>query len=569
MKTHRTFLALLAIVSLPVLAHAAPYNRPVCVEPGAQSLSMAIPDGVGGTIVVWSDHRGPDADIYAQRMNAAGDMLWPLNGVPICTAVNDQTGPELVSDAAGGAIIVWNDMRAGEWFDVNWPSPDIYAQRIDANGNVLWATDGVAICTADYGQQGARITSDGAGGAFITWGDDRNGPEWQWPIPRLYMQHINASGQAQWTENGVSPCDGCDAWGNTAVVPDGSGGAIVTWSNLYAQRVDASGNPAWTASGVIVSSIGGAENQSVIPCGNGGAIIAWDASRTINGTSAYHIYAQCLDGSGTPLWTANGVPLCEAATGQFSPRIVSDGAGGAIVTWDDLRNVWFDIYAQRVDANGAMQWQTDGIPVCMAGGDQEAPDIASDNAGGAIISWQDYRTGQTSQYWDIYAQRVDGSGTAQWTPGGIPISTAPDAQRAPIVASDGNHGAFITWTDRRSGSDDDVYGQHVDGSGQLITAVGGSVPAAHVVVGESRPNPFSDGMAVDVTLNRAAAVSIDVFDVAGHRVRTLNAGRLDAGVTRLTFDGRDDHAHALPSGVYFYRVHAGADVVTKKMVIAR
>lgn len=45
----------------------------------------------------------------------------------ICTEINDQTEPTIVSDGSGGAIIVWTDYRAGTY-------SDIYAQRIDANG---------------------------------------------------------------------------------------------------------------------------------------------------------------------------------------------------------------------------------------------------------------------------------------------------------------------------------------------------------------------------------------------------------------------------------------------------
>jgi hypothetical protein len=37
----------------------------------------------------------------------------------------------------------------------------------------------------------------------------------------------------------------------------------------------------------------------------------------------------------------------------------------------------------------------------------------------------------------------------------------------------------------------------------------------------------------------------------------------------MRFDGHDDAGRLLPSGVYFYRVHAGAETVTEKMVIAR
>jgi hypothetical protein len=49
----------------------------------------------------------------------------------------------------------------------------------------------------------------------------------------------------------------------------------------------------------------------------------------------------------------------------------------------------------------------------------------------------------------------------------------------------------------------------------------------------------------------------------------LQLGRRDAGVWPLRFDGHDDHARALPSGVYFYRVRAAGETATRKLVIAR
>jgi hypothetical protein len=42
-----------------------------------------------------------------------------------------------------------------------------------------------------------------------------------------------------------------------------------------------------------------------------------------------------------------------------------------------------------------------------------------------------------------------------------------------------------------------------------------------------------------------------------------------AGASLLQFDGLDAQSHALPSGVYFMRVRAGNETITKKMVIAR
>lgn len=41
------------------------------------------------------------------------------------------------------------------------------------------------------------------------------------------------------------------------------------------------------------------------------------------------------------------------------------------------------------------------------------------------------------------------------------------------------------------------------------------------------------------------------------------------GWSDVRLDARDDRGQFLPSGVYFYRVHAGAETVTRKMVITR
>jgi len=64
-------------------------------------------------------------------------------------------------------------------------------------------------------------------------------------------------------------------------------------------------------------------------------------------------------------------------------------------------------------------------------------------------------------------------------------------------------------------------------------------------------------------------VSIDVFDATGKRVRATETERRKAGPTRLDFDGLDGHSRPLPSGIYFYRVRAGDEMMTKKIVIAR
>ena len=406
MKTLISIVLLMIILCISGQTYAAwssdpAVNNAISTAANDQRYPFTASDGNGGAIIIWQDFRsGAGSDIYAQRIDANGDVLWTADGVPISTAANSQYSPTIVSYVNGGAIVTWYDWRSGTNFD-------IYAQRIDANGNVLWTADGVPISTAANSQERPAIVSDGNGGAIITWYDSRSSNY-----------------------------------------------------DIYAQRIDANGNVLWTADGVAISIADGWQSYpTIVSDGSGGAIITWNDGRSGNGD----IYAQRIDANGNVLWTTDGVAISTAANSQSSPFIVSDGNGGAIITWYDYRSgANFDIYAQRINTNGVVQWTADGVPISTAANSQERPTIASDGSGGAIITWYDYRSGN----YDIYAQRIDTDGNVLWTADGVSISIAVNSQYAPTIVGDGIGGAIITWEDARSGNFD-IYAQRIPARGVL------------------------------------------------------------------------------------------------------
>ena len=74
------------------------------------------------------------------------------------------------------------------------------------------------------------------------------------------------------------------------------------------------------------------------------------------------------------------------------------------------------------------------------------------------------------------------------------------------------------------------------------------------------PNPASAGNVsrIAFTLPRAARVTLDLRDVRGALVRRLLAGEeRPAGASTPAWDGRDEHGHAVPAGLYF--VHLTVD----------
>jgi len=422
-------------------------GNPLCTADSAQTDAQVVSDGAGGAIVAWQDNRSGYLDIYAQRVDSTGGVTWTADGVAVCSAINPQWSPALAADGFGGAVVAWYDGR-----DLGY---HIYVQRLDSSGTPGWTPDGVAVCTASGFRQPAEVVSDGAGGAILAWSDYRSG------IAAAYAQRVDSTGAVKWTPDGVLVCNApAGDQRFPKLVPDGAGGAILVWDDdrlgfpgVYAQRLDSLGAVKWDTSSVAVcltdSPKGDPEITSDGACG---VIVAWADS--VSGH--FNIYAQRVDSLGAPKWASGGVCLRSTAGEQRRPRLVGDGAHGAVVAWEDTLDNGWDIRAQRVSEDGLVQWTSDGLAVCVVPGDQAYPQLVSDGAGEAIITWQDGRGSDC----DIYGQYVNSVGAVKWTVDGDWVCKAIADQQRPHLAPDGAAGALIVWEDLR-GADSDIYAKHV------------------------------------------------------------------------------------------------------------
>jgi len=452
-----TAISITKIPKLSAETEWVPNGNVICNEPHTQLDQQICSDGSGGAIITWLDSRDTGAgDIYTQRIDANGNLLWTPNGTAITTFnVGIANNIDICSDGFGGAIIVWE-----EYTDLT-TEYDIYAQRIDASGSPLWDPNGTAICTEITFQRDAKVCSDGQGGGIISWEDARNGPS------DIYAQRINATGDMQWTANGTAICTKGDIQDHNQIISDGEGGAIMTWMNgpmgdIYAQKINTAGSTLWTPNGTAICFDGDPSKPQSRPqlCtdGFGGAIITWQDYR--NGD--YDIFIQRIHSNGIVQWTPNGVAICTGGADQVYPQICSDGVDGAIITWQDDQiggDQYRNIFAQRVNLLGIPDWTLNGIAICDADDKQENPQIHSDGSGGAIITWEDFRTGN----YDIYAQKVDSNGLIKWDTNGTAVSTADNGQLTPQLCSDGLGGAIITWSDYKNPlSLADIYSLRVD-----------------------------------------------------------------------------------------------------------
>jgi len=621
------------------LAYWQANGNPLCTAVGSQAAPVIVSDGAGGAIVAWHDLRSGHWRVYAQRIDSTAAVRWTLDGVSICPGTDDQVNPELVTDGTGGAIVTWYDGRRGEY--------DIYAQRVDADGLLKWSAEGVAICTTGSFRGTPQICTDGAGGAIVTWHDVRIGNS------DIFAQRVDANGIMKWTGEGAPVCTSSFADEvNPRPVSDGEGGAVIAWeddrfsySSVFVQRIDSLGAIKWIVNGVAVCGADSSQANPMITSDNAeGAVIAWEDNRS----GQHNIYAQRVDSLGSLLWGSGGIPVDLKGSIKNRPRIFSGPAGRTAFAWEDTLGGSWDIYAQRVDGIGLLEWTGDGAPAVANVANQLRAEIVPDGLGGLVAAWEDYRGADC----DIYAQRLTSLGAPGWVPDGIAVSKAPGDQRNLKLISNGSGGAIITWEDNRSGNSD-IYVARVEQSGVGImfasatariergtvnlswrtsvdlpealflirrSSVTGETrifldvdvrkdgfgsysctdrsvlagntylyeivltgPSGEEVYGpievvveesplacrvyQSYPNPFNPICTIRYELPNGERVRLQILDVKGTLVRTLVDERREAGIHSEVWDGRGDDGKTVNSGVYFCAIKAGDLNSTLKIVL--
>jgi hypothetical protein len=496
-------LATAALITLAPSAHAlqgwdrTPTGVPMNASFGDQHRPVSLADGSGGAFLVWTDVRSGSYDLYANHITAAGTVLWGAGGKPICTAPGIQELPKLCSDAQSGFIVVWEDARGGNY--------DIYAQRVKATGDIVWATNGVPVCALAGDQYSPTVVADNTGGAIVAWTDFRAGN-----TSDIFAQRLNPDGVKLWNAAGIGVCVAPGDQDSPGIVTDNNGGAICLWSDyrngidsdIYSARITNAGTMPWGINGIAACVAAGDQiTPTVCSDGAGGIIAAWTDMRYGNAD----VFAQRVTQAGVAMWNADGDSVSTAPGDQQNAVVEPDGLGGVYVAWEDARTGENDIYAMRINAIGQLIWFGDhGIPVCVAPGSQTEPRFARDGFGYVICLWQDTRSGS----FDLYAQRLVGFGRPWWTVDGIPVCTASGQQVYPTMCSDLAGGAYVFWEDNRNGAND-IYGQRVMAYG------GGILGACEPVIRTLADVPGDDGgfvtMTFDATLFENPDYNIPIF----------------------------------------------------------
>lgn len=561
-------LVLVALAAAP--AHAqwpddSALNLTLADRPAGQAQPKIVPTTDGGFYVSWFGGGGDGFDVYLQRIDAEGNALWAPGGVRVADRNLSSTQDYGLSvDSDGNALLAFGVEDAGGTLQT-------VANRVSPDGTVLWGAGGVSVSNDAGGTASPRIAGGANGAAIVAWTSSDGD---------IVVQKIDATGAPMWATGGVALPTPTGFFLIADLHTDAAGNAIVSGSaqlsfssrRLWAQKLSsADGAPMWGASPVEVFNGSDGALQlgyfpEFVPDGAGGAVFSW---YTVSGVSTSIVRVQHVRADGSLAFAQNGVGVTSTAVRQQGPPSAAYDAatGDTYVVWPDEQTVGtvrtFGVSAQRISDAGTRMWGDAGRVLVAQGSEQSSQVRATLAEDGAVFAWV---LGSTPSPMRAEASRLDATGAAVWTGGTVAFKTAPTSMSRLQSARSTDGFTAYAWADGENGVALKV--QNVNSDGTLGNAgVASEAPVTEVgrlVLGAGAPNPFSTRTTLAYTLPEAAHVRAEVYDATGRRIAVLVDAEQSADPHEIVWD-----AAGLPGGVYLFRVQAGEQTATTRLVVAR
>ena len=152
--------------------------------------------------------------------------------------------------------------------------------------------------------------------------------------------------------------------------------------------------------------------------------------------------------------------LADRPDGQAQPKLAPTADGGFYVSWLGGVVDGFDVYLQRLGADGQAQWAEDGVRVAdRAFSSTQDYGLARSADGDALLA---FRFPDGSGQAQAVANRIDGNGTPLWGDPGVFVSADASGAASPRITGMPDGGAVVAWTSFGTGA---IVLQRLDADG--------------------------------------------------------------------------------------------------------
>jgi hypothetical protein len=458
-----TFLSLLAtVVTNAQWSDNPAINNAISTVPGEQAIPKIATCPNGDSYIGFFSQELGNYNLRLQRIDSQGNQLWATNGILISNNTSDSwlTDWDMAADKDNHCIMTWQDVRNG--------NNNAYAYRISPEGTLEWGANGIALSNNSEFNASPKVVTTKAGNSVFAW---MSGGV-------IIMQKISPTGEKLWGANGITLSSANQLmWpqmmpvGNDDIIMkyfDDSGMPNAPTRHVYAQRYDSDGSPVW-ANPTLVSNAGGisawTQIFSFINDGSDGFYIAWHDDRDNNTFAS--VWVQHVNNMGVVQFPANGVAASPVSDmNHFYPYLAKpDGADEVIVFWNEMNGLQNlrGIYGQKFSTTGAVLWETNGkifIPVSSI----DYLPIEARSAGNDVVLL--YEQSSNGLNGELKAMRVKSNGNYQWPGNQVTVCSVLSSKVHTVMNHLQNNQWIISWEDDRNGQTD-IYAQNLLQDGTL------------------------------------------------------------------------------------------------------
>ena len=549
----------------------------------------------------WKEILNPDTsyNFWLQHISPDGYPLWGPDGIrisnqPCRTWLSDYS---LESDAAGNAVIAFEDMRGGA------DASQVVAYSVAPDGSAVWNPNGVFIYTdpmdsvnsyspmLGFTNSGNRLIAWDAGGYFGT--DTTNWKSF------IRIQKLSPSGALLWSEPIMVP-DVDSTARFPKLFPVGADDFILCWQRristeivglgqqywtyIYAQRFNSAGSTVWPEKAKICELT--ADSAQYLPeyfqihpvqDPQQGLFISWFDDRYAS--NYWNIYTQHLDTAGNLQWPLNGIAVSTVNYGynRVEPMMAYDSVSKDLyVVWDEDKPSGglsrIGLVGQRFGEDGTRKWGDLGKVLV---------DYIMDTAWYVLTlkmtpshdfilfgdrAYREIIGPDTVRFDQLFAMRIDPAGNTVWSPSHVLLATTQGTKYYPDITDLNNEMYVVSWGENRDAAFNpvgSVYAQNLKLDGNLGPV--GIIPPesnvdTHVAV---YPNPSHDQSWIQFSEAVSGKVEVSLFDPMGHEIRSFiqppdflkNSVLLDA--------------KGLSAGIYYIRIQHDQQITTVKWIITR
>ena len=557
-------------------------------------------DVYGNSIITFQDIRNVTNNIFAYKVDPAGNLLWTADGITLSNDTNIDYGnmsPKVLCTSDGSSYFAWARMGDTSTVRIN---------RVAPQGVKLWGETGITIqsTTENIGWPQMVETDEGI---LLKYYVD-TGPVWA-PVRHIYIARINLSGEIEWTIP-VSTVGGISAWNQILpFVSDGQGGAIISWhddrnsdlvNEVYIQRVTFNGVTTMPTNGAMIST--DTQNQQYYPkwaVDTTNLRIYAVYKQTTSGQTQDGLNAQMLDYNGNRFWGDTGMVMIPLSSYVASPINAYLSAEGVVMIYEvgtmPSSDQSMHIRAAALDHQGNYLWENDYIDIVTTNSTKVHTAAAAHTEGWYILAWE--------ENYNLYAARFNSNGT---TPMFYP---APDLLAAMAIEPDQIelfwNFAYLTYLP-------DTYTIYMDGSpeavidyGESSYIVSGLDPGTYEFYlianypggGDSQPsetvtttlygtsadeylnplekilihpNPAGSYTKISYNLTQPlSTVEISIINIKGQVVYRKVDPDVRAGRNELYLALNNLNGQRIANGIYFLKLKTGDNIICKKIVILR